>query len=99
PPATYPLSLHAALPISDVVEAVARIVRRQELAEVDLDCEQITHGVRVLVAVEAVEGHGAPGVRRCSRGGYANAVRDLLAVEIDLDRKSTRLNSSHVKIS
>ena len=39
----------------DVVEAVRRIVRRQELRGIDLEIEQVANHVRVLGAIEAVE--------------------------------------------
>ena len=41
--------------VRDVVEAVALVVGRQELGRVDLERQQIAHGVAVLGAVQAVD--------------------------------------------
>ena len=41
--------------VGDVVEAVARIVGRQQRANVDLEREEIPHGVRVLGAVQPMD--------------------------------------------
>src|SRR5690606_41462772 len=91
---TYILSLHAALPISPAQplglrELRVRVVRlrRQRPQQVDAGGEQL---------VAAVLGElGEQGPRR--RGVVDNLVqRDRVDV---IDRKSTRLNSSHVKIS
>ena len=43
----------------DVVEAVARFVARQDVGRVDLDAEQVAHGVGVFLAVEAMQAHVA----------------------------------------
>ncbi len=51
----------------DVVEAVARLVGRQELGDLDVEVQQIADGVAVLGAVQAVERLRAAGVR--TRGG------------------------------
>src|SRR5690606_41495125 len=91
-PAISPLSLHDALPIYGVV-AVA----------IDRDL-----GRAVAVPMEEPEGVGerrplgrreerAPPVERALEArGEGRAIRDVHRL---LDRKSTRLNSSHVKIS
>ncbi len=47
---------------ADVVEAEARVVGGEEVVGVEVDGQQVAHGVAVLGAVEAVEGGGAPGV-------------------------------------
>ena len=52
----------------DVVEAVARVVGRQQLADVDVERQQVAHGVAVLRPAQAVEGLRAAGVG-IRRGG------------------------------
>ena len=52
----------------DVVEAVARVVGRQQLADVDVERQQIAHRVAVLRPAQAVERLRAPGIG-IGRGG------------------------------
>src|SRR5690606_41553112 len=90
PPATpeiYPLSLHDALPIfADAgALALARLELHQEVAAVGRQGAQF-----VQLGIEAVGDHAAVADRHC---------RLLCNGAAQQDRKSTRLNSSHVKIS
>src|SRR5439155_25888287 len=96
-PGVSPLSLHDALPISVVVGVHIDKPRRDDPAE-DVDLAR----ARRLGQLRADRGNPVPGdgdVRRVARP--AGAVDDGAAAEdqIDQDRKSTRLNSSHVAIS
>src|SRR5690606_42012251 len=89
PPATYTLSLHDALPISDrhaiATDDLARLLVHQHLRH-----HEEIHGGEII-------------------GELAILIRDLRDHHVDdvirhvvvaaQDRKSTRLNSSHVKIS
>ena len=61
--------------VRDVVEAVARIIRRQEARHVDLERQQIADDVRVLRAVQAVQGAAAR-IRRAG-GGLIECRREL----------------------
>src|SRR5690606_39814976 len=82
----FTLSLHDALPISQAV-AESGVLRRQALATVELQ--------RRRIAVDAHRHAAVRGVQR--RGDTAPRLQHQAVVEAD--RKSTRLNSSHVKIS
>src|SRR5690606_39763485 len=82
PPATYPLSLHDALPIFQHRHEAAR--RRIETA--------VGHEHYMVAG-----SHGFAQARQ-QRVGVRHRLR-LAAHRGDQDRKSTRLNSSHVKIS
>src|SRR5690606_42094096 len=86
------LSLHDALPIYHDLEVVEPGARRLDLADRGLAVPELArHLLRVVLVAPEV------GV-----GGLLLELRDLGAqcVDVDhLDRKSTRLNSSHVKIS
>ena len=53
----------------DVVEAVAGVVGLQEVVDVDVQRQQVAHGVAVLGAVEAMERLRAPGIGRRRPGG------------------------------
>src|SRR5690606_41301769 len=99
PHALYPLSLPDALPIFEVVDE-GRSVRRQHQAALreQLLVEQVEPEAQVLLeVVAAAAGERAPG----QEAGRGQEVQDAVAVEVEraADRKSTRLNSSHVKIS
>src|SRR5690606_40237854 len=87
------LSLHDALPISDVgelpLQAVARQHERDRLAVAVLD-----GGGKARQGIESVIGFAQRITRRCVLIGVAGD-----ATATGADRKSTRLNSSHVKIS
>src|SRR5690606_40848779 len=99
PSASYPLSLHDALPISVlgtgvVALALAAVVHREHVEGhpfgVDQDLAERAvgqvHALPHLLTARPGGGRRArPGGRRPGRAGG--------------DRKSTRLNSSHVKIS
>src|SRR5690606_42152923 len=91
PPEIYPLSLHDALPISRRRARQARdAVRLLELTHVDGD--QLA-----LATVEDV-GQRERGLGLAHAGG-TDKHEDAARLVRVLDRKSTRLNSSHVKIS
>src|SRR5690606_41410402 len=90
----YPLSLHDALPIYDQRRAQQAFVQHVALLE---------HGGDV-AAGHAWRGRHAHGLVPLRVEAVAGARRDLeqsvgLGDPVQLDRKSTRLNSSHVKIS
>src|SRR5690606_40468948 len=99
PPATYALSLHDALPISGEYRVDVPVPRRQvgliePACPVPGCCEQIRRrcGLSVVRPLGRVRWstHDVPPLgRTCSVYGALSMV----------DRKSTRLNSSHVKIS
>src|SRR5207249_5456461 len=91
PPGRYPLSLHDALPISRG------------------DRDRAAHHARAAPGRGAGGGARRPSPRRARQGGAAREVgwggprvRPAIAgglALVALDRKSTRLNSSHVSIS
>src|SRR5699024_11783040 len=83
PPALSPLSLHAALPI------LARLVHRGQVA-----------GVHPAVGVDCLSGLvGFVPVPAHHRVAACAQLPGLTARLLGEDRKSTRLNSSHVSIS
>src|SRR5207302_8984632 len=96
PSATYPLSLHDALPIYGVPRA--------KQAGFQEECEHVNHsplpvsgggrGMSIILPFPCREGAGVCQSFSPSRVGRGPGGRSLLE-----DRKSTRLNSSHVKIS
>src|SRR5690606_40023205 len=95
PPDPYTFSLHDALPIS----AEREVGGRQRLL-----AEQVQEVALVLVAVERAQQPVAPAMvlhpRVVPGGDTLGAERQRRVEEVaELDRKSTRLNSSHVKIS
>src|SRR5207302_9090528 len=98
-PSIFPLSLHDALPISriDIGEAagVARQVRQ-------LSSVLGWSGLRVVTSLDrSLERFVATqrGMTFASRlVAYAVALLGVLVTALATDRKSTRLNSSHVKI-
>src|SRR5690606_41590935 len=99
PPAVSALSLHDALPISAALGPAGggrRLAGGRVLALVPVPVPVLVLGVPLAVAPLG------PAVGR-RRGRLADGPLDLLAgVHRDgelVDRKSTRLNSSHVKIS
>ena len=61
--------------VGDVVETVALVVGRQELGRIDVEREQIAHGVAVLGSIQAMDGGGA-GIRR----GGGGRVEPLLEI-------------------
>src|SRR5690606_42008831 len=99
PPARlYSLSLHDALPI--YIRAVVRATKLPILLynnplayKTDFTPEQIAELAAEFPQIEAVK-ESSCDIRRFA------AIRALIGDRLDLiDRKSTRLNSSHVKIS
>src|SRR5690606_41949105 len=97
-PRISPLSLHDALPIlrSIVVDKIASVALGCDLArEIRIDskipCEE-----GVLIAVEVLNSKSSYNVLELTSGRMAQVKRGDVIVG---DRKSTRLNSSHVKIS
>src|SRR5690606_41217026 len=91
----YSLSLHAALPISGTAETVA--ARTVHLLQ------QLGEGVRDGGREHVQVGHSVPvGVQTEAHRAVVRGQPDrkrLPLREGHIDRKSTRLNSSHVKIS
>ena len=57
----------------DVIEAVARLVARQQRGDIDIDGQQVADGVLIFGAVEAAEGVGAAWVGM--GGGGADRAR------------------------
>src|SRR5690606_41995584 len=90
-PATYPLSLHDALPIFVAYAAsLAEPARRGHVVGI------VTSGIVLgILLARAIAG------ALTDIGGWRIVyfVSAILTLSIALDRKSTRLNSSHVKIS
>src|SRR5206468_10351408 len=94
--ALYTLSLHDALPISETVEA--RIAGRHESVNLD----QGVGALGMFAGRGESAGEAEPRQRRDDAAAAdAGRVfsRDQSAVPAGLDRKSTRLNSSHDQIS
>src|SRR5690606_40651498 len=93
PPATalYSLSLHDALPISDLVRRPALEAEVRVALPVDVGAERVAErGVHEVTEVRRLRHPAEVGAER---GLRRHRQRDAE------DRKSTRLNSSHVKIS
>src|SRR5690606_41839599 len=96
--AIYPLSLHDALPISAAAD-LARLDVQESLVALDPHPDRgvLLPAVHRADVVEIALRHRQHGVR-----GLAPAFAGHQELALDLqgqDRKSTRLNSSHVKIS
>ncbi len=53
---------------ADVVETIAGVICRQEVIDVDLQCQQIANGVAIFGPIQAVEG-GRPSRVGMGRGG------------------------------
>src|SRR5690554_6981040 len=79
----YTLSLHDALPIYNAEEAVRRVIDRLADGEFTYKLDD-GNAIRVKVTID-----------RENRGARI----DFTGTSPQLDRKSTRLNSSHVRIS
>src|SRR5690606_40878871 len=98
PPATHTLSLHDALPISCGEERVGRLPTSNGARAVGQSGQEV---------VEEPPGHAPPvvepaGPRLALPRLAGRSVREACASALETtlpDRKSTRLNSSHVKIS
>src|SRR5690606_42071283 len=87
PPGRYPLSLHDALPIFGVAYTGAVVLSaRRERQEILADYEQ-------------QYGRRSPDRSATGTHGRRAAASPIAKEVVILDRKSTRLNSSHVKIS
>src|SRR5690606_41944069 len=92
----YPLSLHAALPISALDEAKANLAyAKAALVEAEANYQI---GMNVRKANPAAISEQELNQRLGARDEAAASVQQAEA-SIERDRKSTRLNSSHVKIS
>src|SRR5690606_39524864 len=98
-PPTPPLSLHDALPICLSTDALGRLRTDDTLTSVDDD--------RIVGAGDAVTSSATPLRMSCyAAAPTAATAADTVLSRLDgaepapfaLDRKSTRLNSSHVKI-
>src|SRR5690606_40290370 len=85
PTASYTLSLHDALPICEIAAGVA--------AFLDIEGDRVGSGVDALAHAARLEAEVV-----FHRLGQC-ALQRAQALGLDRDRKSTRLNSSHVKIS
>src|SRR5690606_42025586 len=96
PPATSTLSLHDALPIClhPVLEAGSRHVGRHLGASAEFVDEGLVEPR--LVDLQVGIGEQAVTVEPLD---VVSLERAPVAPDVDVDRKSTRLNSSHVKIS
>src|SRR5690606_42128531 len=94
PPASYTLSLHDALPIS-----MASNITRESILE--LTRKQMREGRLALMrpVITSVEGRWVASTRCTPAARAFWARRQIFFSTSLLDRKSTRLNSSHVKIS
>src|SRR5690606_41758782 len=92
-------------PVEDGAHVVAELGARVEAVRLDvaerLGEELVVAAVRAVDLVRRDEGQDrAHGAALLADRGVGRTVDELLPGELeDLDRKSTRLNSSHVKIS
>src|SRR5690606_41970090 len=95
PPEIYTLSLHDALPISNDLACAAIAARAGRCPKQWLRCQCARCRQRVeLHRALSIAREDAVGGQGMKMTGEACA-----AADIEIDRKSTRLNSSHVKIS
>src|SRR5690606_40583428 len=92
--AIYSLSLHDALPISDLV--LSHLTECGHVADLFAGCGTFALRLARSVRVRAVEGNTAA---LAALDAAARHAQGLKPVTTQKDRKSTRLNSSHVKIS
>src|SRR5690606_41938885 len=100
-----PLSLHDALPIFGIVRVV-RAEQADRLARLnlgpDLGDDRLHAALVALVrTIDVEELQPGPLGRRLVAIGLTHGilVEQIFRIAIGVDRKSTRLNSSHVKIS
>src|SRR5207253_11182032 len=98
PPTPQPssLSLHDALPIWGAGEetvAVRVVGRPEDLVRTDLLGEDLE------AALDRFERDPAIAPEDFAGSGFQSGIVEALVVEMSVDRKSTRLNSSHVAIS
>src|SRR5690606_41250357 len=98
-PATYPLSLHAALPISVRHTGKAPLTGRFELSEVATASLRTNAGAGwfAKACADLYPQFAAKNTSALEKWKRENAAGSYSA-EYRPDRKSTRLNSSHVKI-
>src|SRR5690606_40425610 len=96
PTDTYTLSLHDALPIFLVDRVRSRIARKKVRSSVWLEVKRIAHRLGMRTSATMMYGVGETAYERAL---HLVKLRDLQDETGGLDRKSTRLNSSHVKIS
>src|SRR5699024_11499622 len=94
PPPSSPLSLHDALPISAVVRRINNALMRADQIERSEGDLKVDDWLAPIVADAEAGFGGTANVYELMRG-MINAG----AAGVHLDRKSTRLNSSHVSIS
>src|SRR5690606_41174185 len=86
------LSLHDALPISGIRGATAQILKE--------GLEGMIRNPKYAAAAEIAAGAGAGAAMEVAESaGVGEAGQALSGLVGGIDRKSTRLNSSHVKIS
>src|SRR5690606_40119194 len=97
-PETLSVSLHDALPIWPVAVPVSSLpgFAQGAVSVQDLSAQQVADALQPAAGARVLDACAAPG------GKSAHLLeRDpglqLLALDVDADRKSTRLNSSHVK--
>src|SRR5207249_12008774 len=93
----YPLSLHDALPILTLLVVLGAPVDRLGL-EVDIVPDQVPPR-RDPAAGSFGHDESASGSSGCTRGATSSSLRYTSCDITGRDRKSTRLNSSHVSIS
>src|SRR5205814_9240976 len=88
PTTMHPLSLHDALPISmaDVLSSANQIAADYYREQQLVASDHANRFARTLAAIDLANADVRP-------------IRDLLAPDVTQDRKSTRLNSSHLGIS
>src|SRR5206468_11015269 len=97
PPDTYPLSLHDALPISDVARPIVPLQRLHGAVGHALD--RALHGPLPLVDDEPHELRNVAAPLAQGRNANREDAQPVVQIVAELDRKSTRLNSSHDQIS
>src|SRR5690606_41464550 len=95
---SYPLSLHDALPIcpTDVWVPSSNIVKPQIADQIALGYYHNLKNNAITISSEIYYKHMQNQIDY--RNGAQTVLNDLVEGEL-VDRKSTRLNSSHVKIS
>src|SRR5699024_12110420 len=94
--AIYPLSLHDALPISIDTAHDPRIVQASDNSLTITTTKELDSGIYTCIAVTELDSVNASATLTVQ--DVPNAPR-IVGVDCDRDRKSTRLNSSHVSIS
>src|SRR5699024_12029834 len=99
PPAVLPLSLHDALPISPA-DAHARNPTRRKTTYTVINHSGIVRCALVRrIAITVVAPISAAHTRAVAFDGRTTSGIWIAAAALRTDRKSTRLNSSHVSIS